>query len=158
MSGRFAYIALATFFAIVPCVLAGTFEPPLPSGSPPHRKEWVWIQVADVEHYMLPILYFGQIPNARPRGADCTATEELSSHRDTNGGSSNSPRLLYIVDASVCTVLGSDYRTARRTNAALCASPIIGLRLLRRFEGERRNTLDAENVGSNRLLCPVSWM
>jgi hypothetical protein len=55
MSGRFSYIVLATRFAIVPCVLAGTFEPPLPSGSPPHRKEWVWIQVADVEHYMLPI-------------------------------------------------------------------------------------------------------
>jgi hypothetical protein len=58
MSGRFSCIALATFFAIVPCVLAGTFEPPVPSGSPPNRKEWVWIQVADVEHYMLPILYF----------------------------------------------------------------------------------------------------
>jgi len=109
-------------------------------------------------HASNTLFFYGQIPNARPRGADCAATEELSSRRDTNGGSSNSPRLLYIVDASVCTVLGSDYRTARLTNAALCASPIIGLRLLRRFEEERRNTLDAENVGSNRLLCPVSWM
>jgi hypothetical protein len=58
MSGRFSLIALGTFIALVPVVLADTFEPPLPFGSAPHRKEWVWIQVVDVEHYMLPILYF----------------------------------------------------------------------------------------------------
>ena len=58
MSSRFSSIALGTFIVQVPVVLADTFEPPLASGSAPHKKEWVWIQVVDVEHYMLPILYF----------------------------------------------------------------------------------------------------
>ena len=51
-------IAPLILFALVPVTRADTFEPPVPGGSAPHVNEWIWIQVADVDHYMLPILYF----------------------------------------------------------------------------------------------------